>query len=262
MTPFPPLIQRIVDSVYPIPRQLLADQLASISHPLYFVYVAIELAFLLWFYFSGASASLRTALETKIKNPLLCAVAFIAIGFAGLSVLMLPMSFYGSFVLSHQFGLSAETVGRWLRDWLVSLVFSAAVASIVGALLLRAVARWRAWPLIAAAGAAVLLVFGNAIFPVFIAPLVQHVYAAASDAADACHSPPCVIARHQRVGCLRIQHEHPNPRSKRLRLGARRNRTHRGGRHAAREHASRRGALRHGARDGALQTRAPVAWHV
>ncbi len=171
MTPFPPFIQHIVDSVYPIPRQLLADQLASITHPLYFVYVAIELAFLLWFYFSGASASLRTALETTIKNPLLCAVAFIAIGFAGLSILMLPMSFYGSFVLSHQFGLSAETVGRWLRDWFVSLVLSAAVASIAGALLLRAMARWRAWTLIAAAGAAALLVFGNAIFPVFIAPL-------------------------------------------------------------------------------------------
>ncbi len=35
----------------------------------------------------------------------------------------------------------------------------------------RTVARWRAWPLIAAAGAAALLVFGSAIFPVFIAPL-------------------------------------------------------------------------------------------
>ncbi len=171
MTPLPASIQSIVDSVYPLPRQFLANQLASITHPLYFVYLALELGFLLWFYFSGASASLRAALEWKIKNPFLVAALFITIGFAGLSLAMLPMTFYGSFVLSHQFGLSAETLGRWLRDWLVGLVLSAAVASIVGALLLRAVARWRAWPLIAAVGAAVLLVFGNAIFPVFVAPL-------------------------------------------------------------------------------------------
>lgn len=171
MTALPPSIQSIVDSVYPLPRQLLADQLASVKHPLFFVYVALELAFLLWFYYSGASASLRTALETKIKNPFLLAAAFIGIGFAGLSLAMLPMTFYAGFVLSHQFGLSAETLGRWLRDWLVGLILSAALSSIAGALLLRAIARWRTWPLIAAAGAAALLVFGNAIFPVFIAPL-------------------------------------------------------------------------------------------
>ncbi len=110
MTPFPPLIQRIVDSVYPIPRQLLADQLASISHPLYFVYVAIELAFLLWFYFSGASARLRTALETRDQEPIALRRCFHrdrlrwAIGFDA------AHEFFGSFVLSHQFGLSAETV--------------------------------------------------------------------------------------------------------------------------------------------------------
>jgi STE24 endopeptidase len=167
----PAAIQTIVDQVYPVPRQMLADQLAQTTHPLFFIFTAFELAFLLWFYYGGESARLRTSLEAKIKNPFVCAVVFLALAFAGLSVLMLPLSFYGSFVLSHEFGLSDEGVGRWLRDWAVALVLSALVVALVGAAFLRIVARFRTWPLIAAAGAAVFLIFGNAIFPVFIAPL-------------------------------------------------------------------------------------------
>jgi Zn-dependent protease with chaperone function len=171
MTNFPPDIERMVDQVYPPARQMLADQLAAITHPLYFVFVAFEFAFLLWFYFSGAAAGLRTLLARRIKNPLLTAAAFIAITFVGLSIVMLPLSFYGSYVIEHEFNLSAETVSRWFRDWGVALTVSAVVLAVVGALLLRAIARWRAWPLVAALGAAVLLIFGSAIFPLFIAPL-------------------------------------------------------------------------------------------
>jgi STE24 endopeptidase len=171
MTSLPPNIQQIVDQVYSPARQLIATQLAAITYPLYFIFVAFELAFLFWFYYSGISAQLRTALERRIRNPLLTAMAFIAIAFVLLSVVLLPLSFYGSFIISHQYGLSAESASRWFRDWLVALVLSAVVVSVVGALLLRAIARWRTWPMIAAIGAGVLLVFGSAIFPVFIAPL-------------------------------------------------------------------------------------------
>jgi len=171
VTALPPAIQALVDATYPIQRQVLADDLASISRPLYFTFIVFELAFLLWFYYSGLSARLRDALERKIPNPLLSALVFIALTFAGLSVLMIPLSFYGGFILPHQFGLSGEGEGRWLRDWAVGLGVSALVLAPVGALFLRAVARFRHWPLVAAAGAAVLILFGSAIYPVFIAPL-------------------------------------------------------------------------------------------
>jgi STE24 endopeptidase len=58
-----------------------------------------------------------------------------------------------------------------MRDWSVDLALSTAITAIVGALFLRIVARFRTWPAIAAAGAAILLVFGSAIYPLFIAPL-------------------------------------------------------------------------------------------
>jgi Zn-dependent protease with chaperone function len=168
---FPPAIERTVDAVYPPWRQLLANELARIVHPFYFAFVSLELAFLLWFYYSGASMRLRRALELRVRNPLLTALCYIAILFTGLSLAMLPMSFFGSYHLSHSFGLSSETVGRWFRDWAVSLALGAGVAAIVGSLFLRAIARWRTWPLIASIAAAILLVIGSVIYPVFITPL-------------------------------------------------------------------------------------------
>lgn len=154
-----------------MPRRLLADELAATVHPLYFIYVAIELAFLIWFYASGLSAQLRTRLAARVKNPLLVALSYVAIVFVGLSLAMLPLSFYGSFVIEHEFGLSVESLARWFRDFGISLALSTVICAIVGALFLRAVARWRSWPIVAAAGAAVLLIFGSAIYPVFVAPL-------------------------------------------------------------------------------------------
>ncbi|HEV2038240.1 MAG TPA: M48 family metallopeptidase [Candidatus Eremiobacteraceae bacterium] len=171
MTQLPPAVEQIVNSVYPVPRQMVADQLASISRILYFVFIAFELAFLLWFYYTGLSARVRNAIEASIRNPLLSGAAFIAMVFLGLSLVMLPLTYYASFVLPHQFELSAETFGRWIRDWSVSVALSAAIVAVVGAFFVRTVARFRSWPIIAIAGAAALLIFGSAIYPVFIAPL-------------------------------------------------------------------------------------------
>ena len=171
MTAFPPAIEQLVNAAYPVPRQLLAEQLAHVTRPLFFAFNAFELGFLLWFFASGLSARLRDVLERRIHNPLVCAATFIAVAFIGLSLIMSPLSFYASFVLPHEFGLSAETVSRWIRDWAVGVGVSAVIVAFTGALFLRALARFRTWPAIAAAGGAVLIIFGSAIFPLFIAPL-------------------------------------------------------------------------------------------
>jgi STE24 endopeptidase len=171
MIAFPPSIEQIVDRVYPVPRQLMASELAHLTRPLYFVYAGVELAFLVWLYASGLSARLRTALAARLRNPWLAAAVVIGILFVGISIAMLPLTFYAGFMIPHAFGLSAESPARWFRDWAVSLALGAVIAALVGASFLRAVARLRAWYLAAAVGAAVLLVLGNAVYPVFIAPL-------------------------------------------------------------------------------------------
>src|ERR1700686_5040815 len=108
MITFPPNVEQIVDSVYPVSRQMLANEFASIERSLYFIFIAFELAFLLWFYYSGLSVRLRTRLESTIASPFLRAAVFVAIVFVGLSIVLLPLTFYAGFVLPHEFGLSEE----------------------------------------------------------------------------------------------------------------------------------------------------------
>ncbi|MDQ6823849.1 MAG: M48 family metalloprotease, partial [Candidatus Eremiobacteraeota bacterium] len=86
-------------------------------------------------------------------------------------IAMLPTTYYGSFTLPHRFGLSEESLSRWLRDWAVGVAVEAGIVAVVGAVLLRAIARFRSWPVIAALLAGPLIFFGSAVYPLWIAPL-------------------------------------------------------------------------------------------
>ena len=97
MVPFPPDIQRIVDHIYPVARQQLAIELASAGRLLYWVDVVLELLLLGAFYFSGAAARVRRAVERRVRRPFLVAFIFIALLALGLSVALLPTAFYGGF---------------------------------------------------------------------------------------------------------------------------------------------------------------------
>ena len=171
MAPFPPDIERLVNHVYPIARQQMAIELASAGRRVYWFDICLELVLLGVFYFSGAAAQLRNALERRVRRPFVLAAIYVVLLMAGLSVALLPTTFYGSFVLAHRYGLSSESVARWLRDWAVSAALGALIAAPVGAFFLRLIARFRAWPAIAALVAGPLIFFGSAVYPLWIAPL-------------------------------------------------------------------------------------------
>ena len=85
---------------------------------------------------------------------------------------MTPLSFYSGFVLEHQYGLSNQTLGAWLTEWLKKQILSFGI--MLGLVELLYVYMWnfyagwwlRAW----AAYALVGLVMGK-LFPVLIIPL-------------------------------------------------------------------------------------------
>jgi len=172
VTPFSPDVQQIVDSIYPPARQALAAQLSSLELKIFFASAAIELVLLFGFYYSALSARLRTALEARIKHRLLSTTAFLAIVYVGFAVVLVPLDWYAGFIVPHQYGLSLETPATWFHDWAVAggvtLVVILALGLPFGPLVRRLGKRW---PLVAVAIAAPLIVFGNAVFPAYVAPL-------------------------------------------------------------------------------------------
>jgi STE24 endopeptidase len=95
------------------------------------------------------------------------------IAFAALySLVLLGLDFYGGFVLEHRYGLSNQTVARWLarsaKQWLLSTLM------LIGGfcLLYRAIRGWPdRWWLAAAAGWFVMLVLIGKVTPAIVVPL-------------------------------------------------------------------------------------------
>ncbi len=71
--------------------------------------------------FSGLSRTLVQAIQPYTGNPYLQFLVFIAIiGFAA-GVIGFPLTFYGSYLLEHRFGLSTQTIFEWILDQTKSL---------------------------------------------------------------------------------------------------------------------------------------------
>ncbi|MDQ2817782.1 MAG: M48 family metalloprotease [Candidatus Eremiobacteraeota bacterium] len=169
---FSPKIERLVDGIYPLPRQAAAVQLAALERPLFFAALGVQASILVFIYCSQAAARLRTAMAAVLAKTWLCGAAMAAALVAALSVIALPVTWYASYTLPHRFGLSRQPQLGWLRDWAIETMLSVAVAAFVGGLFFAAVGRFRRrWPLAAAVAAAPLIVFGNAVYPVYVAPL-------------------------------------------------------------------------------------------
>jgi Zn-dependent protease with chaperone function len=172
MTPLSPDVQRILDSIYSPQRQAIAAQLSSLEITIFFASTVLQLALLFGFYYSGGATRLRDALERRLKRPLMATAAFVAIAYAGLAVVLLPLHWYSSFIVPHEYGLSLETPATWFHDWAVGDLVNLGVLLLLALPFGPAVRRFgKRWPIVAAAVAAPLIVFGSAIFPAYVAPL-------------------------------------------------------------------------------------------
>jgi STE24 endopeptidase len=95
----------------------------------------------------------------------------------GLHILVaLPLSFYSGYVVEHQFGLSNQTLRRWLRNWALSNV----LAVVLGAVLVTGLfwIMWNTgpyWWLITAGAFFIVSVLLGQLAPVLIVPLFYKV---------------------------------------------------------------------------------------
>lgn len=173
---FGPNVAHIVDALYPPARQALADALAADSRRIFALSVVVEIV-VLWLYFrTGYAIKVRVWLERRLRVGIarlfVVAFAFTLVSVVAYSLLTLPIAYYASFTLPHAFGLSRESPQQWLRDWAVAFALTALVGAILAALFVETADRWpRRWPVIAAVAAMPLILFGFAIYPVYVAPL-------------------------------------------------------------------------------------------
>lgn len=99
--------------------------------------------------FTGVSARMRDlARRVSTRWPVVVPVYFLLFMLA-ISVANLPLAFYGDYVVEHRFGLSNQSLGKWLADAAIGAVIAFVIGSLVLLALYRLLAasprRWWLW---------------------------------------------------------------------------------------------------------------------
>ena len=144
---------------------------SRIRDVLYFVgnaWAAGTLALLL---LTPVSRKVRDAAARITKKPFLMAMVYIAIITVVIAAIDFPLSYYSGFVVPHQFDLSNQTFAEWLTDEFKGLGVGIVVGSLVGALGLYAIRRFRRWWIAVWLGSIPLILLLVVIQPIVLDPL-------------------------------------------------------------------------------------------
>jgi STE24 endopeptidase len=122
---------------------------------------------------TGWSARLQTWAGRVARGRAAPTLALYVVAFVVLaSIVTLPLTFYEGFAREHAYGLSNQSLGKWLSDGAKGLLVSCIIAPLTALLgygiLRRSPRRWWLWT---AAAALPLLAFGFLVAPVWLDPL-------------------------------------------------------------------------------------------
>jgi STE24 endopeptidase len=164
-----------METTLDLEKQKQAKQYARIRRRLWLVDTIFSAAyFIAWIYF-GWSISLRNWLTdhwSLFTNPWLLVSAFVAVFGGAFTLLNLPLSYYGGFILPHRFGQSNQTFKGWVFDLLKGLAVGLPLGLILLELLYLALrATGGLWWLWAAGGLLVFNVLLINLAPILIMPL-------------------------------------------------------------------------------------------
>lgn len=139
----------------------------------YILSVFAQVAFLVWFIFTGRAAALSRWLEQTVGGGFWTGLLlFFLVLWFFLQLINLPFTLFSSYFWQHWWGFSTQTMGSWWGDYIkesaISLVLSAAGVFI----LFGFMSRWpNAWWLVAAAFLSVWIIVQTFIWPVAVSPL-------------------------------------------------------------------------------------------
>jgi len=155
-------------------REAMAKEYDAIHNRLFLLQILVLGILLAAYQFSGASAALAQGLSDRFGENMwwLTNAVYTAVSVFGFAAFMAPFSYYSGYVLEHHYGLSKESFGDWLADFikslLIDLVLAAVLFSVIYALL-RWIPSW--WWLAAAVFYILFAVVISTVAPVVIMPL-------------------------------------------------------------------------------------------
>src|SRR5438093_8895191 len=109
-----------------------AARLGAERRRLFIANALLPLFALLLPYLTGTWETLWFTLAATLLPLWLRTRAFLLIMPAALALVMLPLSYYGGYVLAHAFGLSRQTPRAWLVDWLKGALLGTLLGTLVG----------------------------------------------------------------------------------------------------------------------------------
>ena len=149
-----------------------ARQYARLRYRIRLMDMALNLAVLAAFQWSGASLAVARWWSARFVNQPLVILGYLAVFGACSYAVTLPLHFYSTFLLEHRFGLSRMTP----TDWLVRELKQLAVGAVLGAAIVEgfyAMLRHapRQWPLLATLAWVALTVVLARAFPTVLLPM-------------------------------------------------------------------------------------------
>lgn len=155
-------------------RETMAKEYDAIHNRLFFLQILVLGILLAAYQFSGASAALAGGLSARFGDALwyVTNAVYIVVSVFGFIACMFPFSYYSGYVLECHYGLSNESFGEWLADFIKSMVIDLLLATILFSVI-YALLRWmpNLWWLAAAIFYILFAVVLSTIAPILIMPL-------------------------------------------------------------------------------------------
>src|SRR6185436_7145104 len=103
--------------------------------------------------------------------PFLASMLYIAFFICAAAILDFPLAYYSGFVVPHQFDLSDQSFASWMVDMFKGLAVNLVIVSLVGALALLAVRKFKRWWIVLWAGSIPLILLTVIIQPILLDPI-------------------------------------------------------------------------------------------
>lgn len=93
--------------------------------------IILSMAIPAFFIFTGLSSRIRSFIQNKSKIFLFTIVAYFIVYYVISTIIELPLDYYSSYILKHFYGLSNQSFGKWIGDFMKNFAISMGVGILI-----------------------------------------------------------------------------------------------------------------------------------